>query len=62
LTGRVTEDNDRIEVFRAPHFKFGNALEEKFFCGKIFGFRAQTMSTKKGERMPLQATLLTKVL
>ena len=45
-----------MQVFRALHFPFGNALEEKFFCGKAFGFRAQTIpsvTVNKKERMPL---------
>ena len=53
LTGRVKEDNDKIKVFREPHFSFGNAFED-FFCGKTLGFRAQTIASvtcqqKQGE-------------
>ena len=35
-----------MQVFSAPHFPFGNALEvELYFCGKTFVFRAQTLAS-----------------
>ena len=34
-----------MQVFCEPHFPFGNALEEEFFSGKTFGFRAQTIAS-----------------
>ena len=53
-------------VVQEPHFPFGNALEEEFLWENLWLPRSNHwecgMSTKKGERMPLQATLLTKVL
>ena len=37
-----------MQVFSAPHFPFGNALEvELYFCGKTFVFRAQTLASVK---------------
>ena len=55
-----------MQVFHAPHFPFGNALEEECFVGKLLASALKPLQVwhvnKKGERMPLQATLLTKVL
>ena len=55
-----------MQVFPAPHFLFGNALEEAFFVGKLLANALKRLRVwhvnKKGERMPLQAPLLTKVL
>ena len=34
-----------MQVFHAPHFPFGNALEEEFFCGKTSSKRAQTIAS-----------------
>ena len=54
-----------MQVFHAPYFPFGNALEEEFFVGKLLASVLKSLRVwhvnKKGERMPLQATLLTKV-
>ena len=55
-----------MQVFSAPHFPFGNALEEEFFVGKTFGFRAQTIPSvtcqqKERECRALRTILLTKV-
>ena len=55
-----------MQVFHAPHFPFGNALEEECFVGKLLASALKPLQVwhvnKKGERMPLQATLLTQVL
>ena len=54
-----------MQMFRAPHFPFGNALEEEFFCGKTFGFRAQTIASvtcqQKRRECRCNTSLLTKV-
>ena len=55
-----------MQVSHAVHFPFGNALEEEFFVEKLLASALKPLRVwhvnKKGERMPLQATLLTKVL
>ena len=49
-----------MQVFHAPQFPFGYALEEEFFVGKLLASVLKPFGVwhvnKKGERMPKQTT------
>ena len=46
MAGRVKEDSDKVDAsVSRTALPFGNALEEEFFCGKTFRFRAQTIAS-----------------
>jgi len=66
LTGRVKEDNDKVEEsFLRTVLSIWQRFGRRIFCGRTFDSRAQTVSSvtrqQKKVRMSLHTTLLTEV-